>query len=200
MQNRGGSGPVGTGDADVRRGDLRLQAAAVSSVRRRSSAGPPLPLLISFTYSGAAAPNPRRGSDGRACGMRFTPPAAKGSAPGRRPWSPPSPLLLPLLRLLLLPHFLSFLRWTGRNSHGAAAQYKEEDGRLLVGWRLGFGARERAAGIPFRGAWRPSGAPALQGRGGGHGGAGAAHLLPPRPHGVRHGIRQEGGKVGEKES
>jgi hypothetical protein len=24
-------------------------------------------------------------------------------------------------------------------------------GRLLVGWRLGFGARERAAGIPFRG-------------------------------------------------
>jgi hypothetical protein len=35
--------------------------------------------------------------------------------------------------------------------------------------------REWAAGIPFRGAWRPSGAPALQGRGGGHG-AGAGGL------------------------
>jgi hypothetical protein len=74
----------------LERGDLRLQAAAVSSVQRRSSAGP-LSLLFFSTYSGAAAPNPWRGSDGRACGMCFTPSAAKGLAPGRRSWSPPLP-------------------------------------------------------------------------------------------------------------
>jgi hypothetical protein len=42
--------------------------------------------------------------------------------------------------------------------------------------------REWAAGIPFRGAWRPSTAPALQGRGGGHG-AGAGVAPASRPHG-----------------
>jgi hypothetical protein len=63
-------------------------------------------------------------------------------------------------------------------------------GRLLVGWRLGFGARERAAGIRFRGAWRPSAAPALQG---GPAAMGPA-LASPLPRASRWGTAKEGEK------
>jgi hypothetical protein len=56
----------------------------------------------------------------------------------------------------------------------------------FIGRRLGFGARERAAGIRFRGAWRPSGGASAAGKGRrpwGRRGSPPA----PRPHGVRHG-------------
>jgi hypothetical protein len=67
-----------------------------------------------------------------ACGVRLTPAGCQGlGAGGGGPGLPHSPLLLPLLRLLLLAV-------DREDSHGAAAQYREEDGRLLVGRRLGF--------------------------------------------------------------
>jgi hypothetical protein len=106
----------------------------------------------------------------------------------------PHPRRLPRARLRGggpdLPHFLlSSCGGQGLLPHGAAARYREEDGRLLVGWRLGFGARERAAGIRFRGHAAASGGQ----RGGqrcreGWRPWGRRGSPPtPRPHGVRHG-------------
>jgi hypothetical protein len=82
----------------------------------------PLPLLFSFTNSGAVAPARRvPPSGGLACrpagDMRSS--GAATSALPRAAFSSFSP------QLLLSPSPPLFLRWTGRKSHGAAAQYRE---------------------------------------------------------------------------
>jgi hypothetical protein len=80
------------------------------------------------------------------------------------------PQLLPRLQRLL-PLFSSL--WIAAQQKDLHGRRRRSTGRrigaALKGRLLGFGWREWAAGIPFRGTRRPSGAPAQQGRGGCHG-------------------------------
>jgi hypothetical protein len=77
---------------------------------------------------------------------------------------------------------------------GRRRSYREEDGRLLVGARLGFGDAGADGWDSVQGHAASIRCARAAGRGG-HGwrrpwGAGAARLLPRAPHGMRHGKDQ----------
>jgi hypothetical protein len=103
---------------------------------------------------------------------------------------------------LISPTTSSLLAVDRDNSHGAAADLGEESprrrntgrtgwGRLLVGRRLGFGAREQAAGIRFRGRVVAIRGTSAAGRGGGHGGPARLASCPAPP---RDASRDKAGK------
>jgi hypothetical protein len=90
-------------------------------------------------------------------------------------------------QLLLLPFSPSLLAVDrGKSPMGRRRGTGRRMGRLLVGWRLGFGARERTDGMQLRGTRWPSAAASAAGRGGGHGAMALASPLPRAPT-VRHG-------------
>jgi hypothetical protein len=94
-----------------------LQAGRRHEVQRRGDVGPPTgsPQLLLPSSSSLFLPEQRLWRLRGAPHLRRLPRARRrGGGPGL----PHPPLLLPLLRLLLLPHFLSFLRWTGRSPRG----------------------------------------------------------------------------------
>jgi hypothetical protein len=139
-----------------------------------------------------AAPNPRRGSDGRACGMRFTPSAAKGLGAGV------VVLVSPLPPSSTPPSLIFGAVADSGEIPKAAARYRGRlVGRLLVGWLLGFEGASGRCRCGTGGTRRPSGAPALQGAAA-MGSARCSRRLPC-PHGFVTGrTTQEEGKGGGK--